>query len=142
MAAEGGGAEESAGRLVSGNYFDVLEALPTCMGRVFSADREDNAGASPVAVISHDFWERRFNSDPGVVGRPIRLNSSPFTIVGVGPRAFVGEVVGSPADVWIPISLQPWLQGGMSRLDNRGSNLLLALGRLAPGTSLRGPAQN
>ena len=135
MAVEGSGAEEIRGRLVSGNYFDVL-GLSASMGRVFSADREDNAGASPVAVISHDFWERRFNSDPGVLGRPIRLNSSPFTIVGVGPRAFVGEVVGSPADVWIPISLQPWLQGGMSRLGNRGSNWLLALGRLAPGTSL------
>ena len=56
MAAEGGGAEEIRGRLVSGNYFDVL-GLSASMGRVFSADREDNAGASPVAVLSHDFWE-------------------------------------------------------------------------------------
>ena len=71
-----------------------------------------------------------------MLGRAVRLNGSPCTIVGVGPRSFDGEVVGSPADIWIPISMQPQLQGGESRLDKRGSNWLLALGRLAPGVSL------
>ena len=77
------------------------------------------------------------------LGRPIRLNSSPFTIVGVGPRAFVGEVVGSPADVGILIPLQPWLQGGMSRLDNRGFELAARAGPpLHLGLRSEGPAQN
>ena len=134
MSVDGGATEEVRARLVSGNYFDVL-GVPASIGRTFSA-AEDAPGASPLIVISHDLWERRFDGDARVLGRAVRLNGSPCTIVGVGPRSFDGEVVGSPADIWIPISMQPQLQGGVSRLDKRGSNWLLALGRLAPGVSL------
>lgn len=47
-------------------------------------------------MISDDFWETRFARDPGIQGRAVRLNESPFTVIGVGTRRFTGEVVGSP----------------------------------------------
>jgi predicted permease len=128
---DGGG--EVQGRFVSANYFDVLGISPAA-GRAF-ANRDGSVGADPVAVISHNFWDQHFARDPRIVGRTVRLNGRSFTIVGVGPLSFTGEVVGSPTDIWLPLSTQPFLQG-QSRLTRANSNWLLALGRLAPGVSL------
>jgi predicted permease len=128
---DGGG--EVRGRFVSANYFDVLGIAPA-VGRAF-AERDGKVGADPVAVISHDLWEGHFALDPSVVGRAVRLNRRSFTIVGVAPKSFTGEVVGSPTDLWLPLSTQPLLHG-RSRLTRADSNWLLALGRLAPGVSL------
>jgi predicted permease len=124
------------GRLVSGNYFDVLGVSPV-LGRTFSADDDRAPGESPVIVISYDFWETRFTRDLAILGRTIRLNgSSPFTVIGVGPRRFTGEVVGSPTDVWIPLAMQAQVNPGQPRFDKVDSNWLLGLGRLAPGASV------
>ena len=89
---DGTGAPELVGiQIVSGNYFDVLGVRPL-RGRLLS-DADDGApGASPVAVISHALWQRRFGSDPAVVGRSVRLNGFPFTVVGVGPEGFAGPL--------------------------------------------------
>src|SRR5262249_5646476 len=77
-----GESEEVAGRLVSGNYFDVL-GLTAIRGRTLSADDDRAPGASPVVVISEPFWEARFARDPSILGRTLRLNGSLFTVVGV-----------------------------------------------------------
>jgi predicted permease len=135
MSAGDGRSEEVRARLVSGNYFDVLGVSPI-MGRTFSPEEDRTPGAGPVIVIGHDFWEKRFARDPRILGRTVRLNASPFSIIGVGPAAFTGEVVGSPTDIWIPISMQAQVNSGPSRLERRDSNWLLGLGRLAPGVSL------
>jgi predicted permease len=121
------------GRLVSSNYFDVLQVRPN-LGRAFTSD-EDRANASPVAVISHEFWKTRFGAHSEILGQSIGLNGSSFTIVGVAPPGFSGEVVGSPTDVWIPLAMQARVQG-RERLERADSNWLLGLGRLAPGVSL------
>jgi putative ABC transport system permease protein len=128
---DGGG--EVRGRFVSANYFEVL-GISLAAGRAF-AESDGNVGADPVAVISHTLWEGHFARGPRVVGRTVRLNRRSFTIVGVAPKSFTGEVVGSPTDIWLPLSAQPFLQG-QSRLHRSDSNWLLALGRLAPGVSL------
>jgi predicted permease len=130
-----GGSEEVRARFVSGNYFDVL-GISAAIGRTFSDEDDSAPGASPSIVISYGFWENRFARDPGILERTVRLNGWPCSVVGVGPRFFTGEVVGSPTDVWIPVSMQAQVSSGRSRLDRRDSNWLLGLGRLAPGVSL------
>lgn len=128
--------EEVRSRLVSANYFEVLGVSPV-LGRVFSAEEDGVPGASPVVVISYDYWERRFVRDFNILGRSLRLNGSTFTVIGVGPRSFTGEVVGSPSDIWIPLSMQPQVNPGHPRLDRRDSNWLLCIGRLKPGASIQ-----
>src|SRR5439155_4646311 len=126
--------EEVRGRLVSGNYFEVLGVSPV-LGRTFSAEEDQTPGANPVIVISYDYWENRFARDSSILGRTLRLNDSTFTVIGVGPRHFTGDVVGSPTDIWIPLSMQAQVNPGDPRLDKRDSNWLLCMGRLKPGVS-------
>ena len=135
MTADGGAMEVVRGRLVSGNYFEVLGVSPT-VGRALSSDDDRVPGGSPAIVISDDFWERRFGRDLRILGQSVRLNGSSFNIVGVGARGFTGDVVGSPTDVWIPASMQAQVNPGHPRLERRDSNWLLAMGRLRPGVSL------
>ena len=131
-----GTTEEARGRLVSDNYFQVLGVAPT-LGRPFSPEDGRTAGASPVMVISHNYWVNRFGGDPGILGRILRINGAALTVIGVAPPHFSGEVVGSPTDIWIPLSLQPVVNPGDSRLDQRDTSWLLCLGRLKPGVSLQ-----
>jgi predicted permease len=133
MIADDGAPELVRGRLVSSNYFDVLQIRPP-LGRGFTSG-EDQANASAVAVISQEFWKTRFGGHPTILGRVIRLNRSPVTIVGVAAPGFSGEVIGSPADLWIPLTMQAQVQG-QRRLERADANWLLGLGRLAPGVSL------
>lgn len=130
-----GGPEPVHGRLVSGNYFEVLGVAPA-LGREFSAEEDRTPGANPVLVISYEYWVNRFARDPQILGTTVRLNGSPLTIIGVGPSLFTGDVVGSPAEVWIPLSMQAQVNRGDPRLERRDSNWLLLLGRLKPGIPL------
>src|SRR4029079_8896008 len=85
----GVGAESIFGSAVTANYFNVLGAVPA-VGRLFGPQDGDTPGANPVVVLSHLFWARRFNSDPGIVGTTLILNGLPFTVVGVASEAFNG----------------------------------------------------
>src|ERR1051325_2203755 len=78
-----GRADVASGQAVSGNYYEGL-GVDAMLGRTLT-DADDAAGASPVAVLSHRYWQRRFGGDPSVVGAPIHLNGIVFTIVGVTP---------------------------------------------------------
>ena len=73
--------------LVSGNYFSVLGVEPM-KGRLLTPDDDDAKGKHPVAVVGYDFWAQKLNRDQDIVGRTIRLNNYPFTIVGVAPPGF------------------------------------------------------
>src|SRR6185295_2273954 len=73
------GAERIFGDMVSTNYFDILGARPF-IGRLFATADGNQPGTTPFAVLSYPFWKRRFNGDPGVVGRTLQLNGSPFTV--------------------------------------------------------------
>jgi predicted permease len=130
-----GGAETARGRIVSGNYFSVL-GVPAFRGRTFTAAEDRVPGADPIVVISHSYWTRRFAQDPGVVGRPITLNGSPFTVIGIAPPGFTGDVVGFPTDVWIPLMMQLQVNTGRPFLDRWDTSWLLLLGRLKPGVAL------
>jgi predicted permease len=131
------GAERIFGGLVSNNYFDVLGVRPS-LGRLLSRNDPSGAGASPIAVLSHNFWTRRFHADPSVVGRKIDLNGHPFTIAGVAPEGFHGTTLLTP-DLWAPMNMvaeaSPRLEASM--LTSRESAWLLMGGRLKPGVSMQ-----
>ncbi len=134
IVAQGETVEHPVGRLVSGNYFDVLQ-VPAAAGRTFSQTEDQAPGRDPVAVISHHYWQRSFAGDRSVIGRIITVNRTPLTIIGVAQEGWTGDVVGQRTDIWIPLMMQelltnrPWLR-------DRGASWLLLMGRLAPGATL------
>jgi predicted permease len=98
-------AEPEAVQLVSGEFF-ALAGLSPALGRMIGPDDNRTGGGQPVAVISHDLWQRRFGRSSGVLGRGMALNGSHFTIVGVAPAGFTGIWLESRTDVWIPLVMQ------------------------------------
>jgi len=75
---------------VSGELFSVLGLKPV-MGRLLTEDDDRVVGKSPYAVISYDYWQRRFERDPKVVGRTFRMGDNVYEIVGVAPKGFYGN---------------------------------------------------
>jgi len=110
---------------VTADFFDVLRATPR-LGRGF-ASGEDEPGREHVAVLSSGLWRRQFGSDPGIVGRTIRLDGTPTQIIGV-----MNEKVRFPqgVDIWIPFALSPEAKSV------RNVRYLMPLGRLKPGVTL------
>jgi hypothetical protein len=78
----------------SGNYFDVLRIQPY-LGRFFHDSDEHGPNSAPYVVLSYAYWHSHFQNDRGVVGRVVRLNRHPFTILGVAPPGFQGTVLFS-----------------------------------------------
>jgi predicted permease len=128
--------ERVRGRLVSGNYFAVL-GVPTLIGRPLTMDDDRVANGSPVIVISNAYWQRRFAGDRSIVGRTITMNRTAFTIIGVAPPGFSGEVVGGMTDLWIPLTMQTAVMHGRDWLSDRTESWLLFLGRRAPNVTLQ-----
>src|SRR5262249_20652641 len=119
---------------VSGNFFSVLGA-GVVVGRAITEADDNPASAQPGAVISYEFWRRRFGLDPGVVGRQVTVNDTALTIVGVAPPGFFGFEVGRKPDIWWPIKAA---NDETSRQMSLQDNLwwLLMFGRLRPGVSM------
>jgi predicted permease len=128
-----GSAEQVDGELVSGNYFDVL-GVQAHLGRLFTVV-DERADLNRVVVLSHAYWQRRFGGDPSVIGRTIRLNRLPMTIVGVTPKSFHGIEPGALPALRVPITLEAEMHGGRPRLESAGDWWLQIIGRLAPGVS-------
>jgi predicted permease len=113
------------GRISTGGYFQVL-GVDAQLGRVFTED-DDRPSAPPVAVISYAFWQRAFGGKAEALGKSIQINQAVATIVGVTPREFFGERVGSAPDLWLPLHLsrQVWLN-----LDSPSAAMLSCMARL------------
>jgi putative ABC transport system permease protein len=129
--------ERVQGAVVSPSLFPVLGIEPV-KGRVF-APNESGEGNDGVVVISARLWERRFNSDPEILGKPLSLNGRNFIVVGIMPAKFEfplplfgvqGGTFGQRVDVWKPIAFTK------SELESRGSRSYGIVGRLKPGVSL------
>ncbi|MBI4660336.1 MAG: ABC transporter permease [Verrucomicrobia bacterium] len=138
MSMSGGGQTERVlGELVSGNFFAVLGVQPH-LGRLFTEADDQAPGAHPVAVISFNFWQRRFGANPGVVGQTISLNGYPFTVVGVAEQGFHGLHVGVAPDVRVPIMMNYQVRPGAPPgvFENRENMWLAVVARLKPGLSL------
>ena len=121
----------------SGEFFDVL-AVRATLGRTFTVDDDRRGGGSngPVAVISEDFWRTHFGRATDVIGKPLRLGSATFTIIGVTPEGFFGPDVGRRFDVIVPIGTEPLLSGDPASLDSGGRHWLFMMVRRRPGQSL------
>ncbi len=92
-------------QLVSGEFFP-LTGLAPALGRLLTPEDNRAPDGQPVAVISHDFWQRRFGGSSTVSGRGLTLNGAHVTIVGVAPAGFTGIWIESPTDIWIPVTMQ------------------------------------
>ena len=130
-------AEIIQGQAVSGDYYAGVGVQPV-LGRGIS-DEDDQPGAAPVVVLSHQIWQERFGANPAVIGQPLKLNNQSFTIIGVTPPAFTGtlQVDYHPA-VTVPLACEPLLQGENSNLSTAntpGVWWLNLMGRLKPGAT-------
>src|SRR5262245_52831758 len=133
----GGQSQMIGGELVSGNYFDVIGVKPG-LGRAFLPEEDRVPGERPVAVVNHDFWQSRLGADPQLVGKTIRLNNQPFTVIGIGPEGFRGANAPFAPAVWIPLMMieaTMTVRQSPPPLNDRGHEFA-AIGRLKPGVSL------
>ena len=118
--------ERLAGRAVSAELFDVLGVKPA-LGRSF-APEEDRPGANPVCIISNGLWQRRFGSDPALVGKQITMSGASYTVIGVLPASYA---YGTPTDVFVPIGLSA------DEMKERASHPgIYAVARLKPGVTV------
>src|SRR5262249_2135527 len=106
------------------------------LGRTFLPEEDQTPAAHPVAVISYALWQRRFGSDPSVIGKTLRLNGHGFTLVGVAPKNFKGTTLGLSPDMWLPLMMRAQVMPAWDLLNNRGMHLLFVVGRLKPGVML------
>ncbi|MEP7273233.1 MAG: ABC transporter permease, partial [Acidobacteriota bacterium] len=125
-----GSSERAFGEIVSGNYFSVLGVNPV-LGRGFLPEEDKTPGAHPVVVISHRLWQERYQSDPAIIGRTLKLNATVFTIVGVGKKGYSGLLRGFGGDLWVPAMMMEQVSPG-SGLTERGDRSFMLMGRLKP----------
>ena len=132
----GGASERVIATQVSGNYFEVLGTRPA-LGRFFRDDEDRVPNERPVVVMSHALWTQRFNSDPAILDRPLRLNNHDFAVVGVAEPGFQGSsMVGT--DLWVPFAMVQVVRGepSPSRLTQPAGAWHMAIGRLKPGIAI------
>ena len=127
--------------LVSSSTFPLLGVSPE-LGRVFTRE-EDRYGAGNVVVLSHALWQHQYSSDPNILGKTLKLDEKPYTIVGVMPASFRFPFDGAPlsemADLWLPLAFAPELLAPGNRLREFGVGIV---GRLKPGVSLEQAQQD
>lgn len=113
------GAIQADAWIVSDNFFQTL-GIGMTLGRSFLPEEGVTPNAKPVAILDHGFWLTRFAGDPGIVGRAVSLNGTPFTVVGVAPREFRGiSPYETPPDLYVPIMMQGVLLPGWDEFFER-----------------------
>ncbi|HEU0141303.1 MAG TPA: ABC transporter permease [Bryobacteraceae bacterium] len=125
----------AAAEIVSGTYFSVLGVTPA-VGRLLTPDDDQAPGASPVVVLSYDFWKAHLAGDPNIIGRKVLVNQHPMTVIGVAAAEFRGIDVGAVPALWIPAAMSAGAIPGFDGLLNRRAKWMQVLGRLRPGVSL------
>src|SRR5712671_5616691 len=125
------------GMMVSGNYFHVLGVEPR-LGRGFREDEDQVPGRNAAVVLGPDFWKHEFASDPGVLGRTIRLNGTDFTVIGVAPETFSGMLVFAHPDFYMPLAMARVFSTNLQKnfFEDRDDRELIIKARLKPGTTL------
>src|SRR5467141_3253520 len=121
------------GEMVSGGFFDMLGIQPEA-GRFFSdAERDDAQNAHAVVVISHSYWKNQYHSDRSAIGASLRINRTPFTIIGVAPDGFHGTRSGLDYEMWMPLTMYGQLtHTGTWMLRDRNTRNFMMFARLAP----------
>ncbi len=123
------------GYLATGNYFEMLGVRPA-LGRFFTPADDQTPGAHPLVVITHDCWQRRFGSDPSVVGKSVLVNGHSYTIIGVAAPGFYGTEIGFKVEMWFPSMMLAQIEAGRDDLNNRDTSNFFVQGRLKPGVSV------
>jgi predicted permease len=131
---EGGATEPVSADIVSGNYFTALGVRPA-LGRLFDETDDQQPGAHPVVVVSHDYWKTRLGGRDDVVGRKALINSFSMTVVGVVAPGFRGVDWGEVPQLWIPTMMKKQATPDFDWLDDRRGAWLNVFGRLKPGIS-------
>jgi putative ABC transport system permease protein len=134
--AAGGETEFVDGIWASADMFDTL-GVPAILGRTFN-DADDRRGGGPdgpVAVISYDFWQRRFGGTADVIGRTLSVERVQTTVIGVAPSGFFGPDVGRTFDIVLPLGVEPLVRGRETWLDGRSTWWLSVMARLKPNQS-------
>lgn len=133
--AAGAAASQAISHLVSGNFFSVLGAEPV-LGRAI-APSDDAAGRDPVAVISYRYWQQVLSGDPSIIGRPLPINGTLFTVIGVMPPKFFGvEINEESPDMWLPLAFQEQVMLQPSLLGPHGLYWMHLMGRRQPGANI------
>ena len=129
---------QTAERLLSlaatADFFPLFDVAPA-HGRLFKPE-EFEPGADNVIVLTDRFWQRRFGSDPSIVGRKIQLDGRTVEVVGVMPPGFEHPILWGPIDIWQPLTFTP------ERKTDRGTNYLSSIGRLKPGVTIQQAEQS
>src|SRR5580704_12121608 len=120
-------AEQVSGLRVSAGFFSVLGVKPL-MGRTF-LPAEETLGKDHEVVLSYGLWKSRYNGDPELLGKPIRVDGADYTVIGVMPRDFEWQFWSAPRKLWVPV--------GYTKTDfGRGDNSFISIARLKPGVSV------
>jgi hypothetical protein len=123
--------------VVTGNYFETLGIHPF-MGRFFLPSEDVTPGAAPVVVLGYAAWQGRFGGASDIIGRTLKLNSTPFTVIGIGPKGFKGLYAVFGLDVWVPSMMAEQIlpAGQGNALRDRSILLFTGIGRLRPGLTI------
>ena len=130
--------QSKCGGLVPGEYFEILGVRPL-MGRVFQ-DEENHWGNNFVAIISYNFWQTRFQGDRSILGKSVRINEEPYTIIGVTPAEVPDWWIGNPqgkTEIWTPFVPYVNANDSVWTENERGSRGWGAIGRLKPGVTMQ-----
>jgi len=131
-----GEAERGMIELVSGDYFAML-GVEAAHGRVFAPDEGRTIGSSPVIALSYGYWQRRFGGAVSAIGKTMKVNNQPFTIIGVAPESFPGTEPILTVNAYAPLMMKAQLhQNQQDTFTQRGLDGFRVMGRLAPGMSL------
>jgi putative ABC transport system permease protein len=131
-------AEDQDAELITGNYFQVLGLQPA-VGRLLTPEDDTAKGANPQLVLSYAYWKSRFAGSPAVIGQTIRINGSPFTIVGVAPEGFQTAIGGYKPGVFLPMSMSDVAMPTLATRDPHNDHQFLWLtliARLKPGVTI------
>lgn len=124
--------------IVSGSYFPTLGVSPA-RGRLIDPSDDQQLGGSPVAVISHQFWQMRLGGAADVIGRRILLDSHPMTVIGVAPASFTGMDPNAMPALWVPATMSELaarIDSGWNRVLDRRAAWVHTFARLKPGTTI------
>jgi predicted permease len=135
-ASYGGQSERAVGEMVSGNYFETLGVQPF-LGRLIGPEDDRTPGAHPVAVLTYGYWQRRFGSDPAVVGKDIILNNNPIRVIGIMPPGFYGTEMARNPDIRVPMMMATVFRPvPANRLENPRHRWMTILARRKPEVSV------
>ncbi|HEX4771566.1 MAG TPA: ABC transporter permease [Bryobacteraceae bacterium] len=122
------------GYQATGSYFQMLGVRPL-LGRFFGPADDRRASPNAVLVISHRLWQGRFGGDPNILGKSVKVDGFPFTVIGVAPESFTGTELIVAGDYWLPLGMQPRIEPENDFVRWRTSQNLWIIGRLRAGVS-------